>query len=107
MVVRLESFSSVRLFFVFGIPPNVILVHVADCAPPFIFSPLFFLFFFLFFVCVCVCVCVCECVLRELLLDGVAVTAAVRPASVEKANSIFSDASFMPQGGWATHASTA
>lgn len=35
---------------------------------------------------------------RELLLDGAAVTAAVRPSSVSKANSIFADKSFMPEG---------
>lgn len=35
---------------------------------------------------------------RELLLDGVAVKAAVRPASLSKANEIFTDKAFMPEG---------
>lgn len=35
---------------------------------------------------------------RELLQDGVAVTAAVRPASLSKANSLFADKTFMPEG---------
>lgn len=35
---------------------------------------------------------------RELLLDGAAVTAAVRPSSLSKANSLFADKDFMPEG---------
>ena len=41
---------------------------------------------------------------RELLLDGVEVTAAVRPSSSEKANSLFSDKSFMSGGEVSLHA---
>ncbi|CAM9711560.1 unnamed protein product [Scytosiphon promiscuus] len=37
-------------------------------------------------------------VVRELLLDGVAVTAAVRPSSISKANALFADKAFMPEG---------
>ncbi|CAM9759727.1 unnamed protein product [Pylaiella littoralis] len=36
-------------------------------------------------------------VVRELLLDGAAVTAAVRPSSLSKANSLFADKDFMPE----------
>ncbi|CAM9408265.1 unnamed protein product [Ascophyllum nodosum] len=36
-------------------------------------------------------------VVRELLVDDVAVTAAVRPSSVEKADAIFKDKNFMPE----------
>ncbi|CAM9805317.1 unnamed protein product, partial [Laminaria digitata] len=36
-------------------------------------------------------------VVRELLLDGVGVTAAVRPSSLDKANSLFSDKDFMSE----------
>ncbi|CAN0451622.1 unnamed protein product, partial [Ectocarpus sp. 8 AP-2014] len=37
-------------------------------------------------------------VVRELLLDGVEVTAAVRPDSLSKANTLFADKAFMPEG---------
>ncbi|CAM9989239.1 unnamed protein product [Ectocarpus fasciculatus] len=37
-------------------------------------------------------------VVRELLLDGVEVTAAVRPDSLSKANTLFADKTFMPEG---------
>lgn len=47
-----------------------------------------------------VCAVLCHSIVlkRELLLDDVAVTAAVRPTSLEKANSIFSDKKFFPEG---------
>lgn len=42
------------------------------------------------------------CWRRELLQDGVAVTAAVRPDSLSKANSLFADKTFMPEGTYDT-----
>lgn len=41
---------------------------------------------------------------RELLLDGVEVTAAVRPDSLSKANTLFADKTFVPEGTFVNNA---
>lgn len=57
---------------------NVRLVHASRAICPIILGP--------------------AAVLRELLQDGVAVKAAVRSSSVQKANVLFKDKAFMPEG---------